>query len=150
MVSALALLTGACVSMPIAPVPRDLMVPGAPADVVRESARALALAEFELTTSDAAAGILQAKRTRGPRSVNWSALKCFFDSNSGAYGHLRSTIAITLSAVPRGDSSAVRIATVVTSSYPGMGLLAGEHEDHCVSNGTIEASVVQALAATRR
>lgn len=142
------LLLSSCVSMPVSQPPQDLMVPGAPADIVREAARALALAEFELTNSDAASGTLQAKRVRGPRGNN-AYLKCFFDPNgaNAAAGTLRSTIAVTVSAVARRDSSAVRIATVVTSSYPGMtGALArADNEEDCVSNGSIEQRLVSAL-----
>lgn len=148
-VTCLALL--GCYNVGPAPKPLDLVVGGTPADVIRTAARSLVSAEFEVTHSEVTAGILQARRVRGPHG-NDAIIKCAHDRASTMASNLRSTVALTVSATGRGDSSVVKIATVVTASYPGLsGILAvSDNETDCVSTGVAEAALVESLRSGSR
>ena len=142
-------LTG-CYSVGPAPVPRELMVSRPPAEVVRVAASSLAGLEFEIGHSDPSSGIIQARRVRGPHG-NDLYIKCAHDKASTLASNLRSTVAISLTATPRSDSSAVRIATVVTASYPSLAssLAIADNEKDCITTGEAESRLVQALAGIR-
>lgn len=139
-----------CYNVGPAPVPRELIVSRTPSEVVRAAASSLASLEFEIGHSDPSTGIIQARRVRGPHG-NDQYIKCAHDKASTLASNLRSTVAISLTATPRGDSSAVRIATVVTASYPSLAnsLAIADNEKDCITTGEAESRLAQALAGMR-
>jgi len=117
---------------------------------VQTAAHQLVGEGFEVTQSDAAAGVLTARLATDNRASP-PLLTCFFHKGSMLDESLRAVLTVSLSA--RADSggrgSAVTIATHVRSSYPRLtGVLAvPENEKDCVSNGVTERRIVGALTA---
>lgn len=148
--AAISVILAGCVQpAPVAPAPQSLRAAGAPRAVVQQAAAVLVSDGFEVTTSDAASGILTAKRVRATGG-NADYIVCRFAHNSILDTHHRSTMTLSITARPLGtDSSAVIIGGTVLSEYPDLtGMFAkAPNETDCASRGAEEQKIVGSLGA---
>ena len=144
-----ALLVAGCTQAKLeAPAPVSMKTSRSKAQVVQLASRELTAAGFEVAASDTAAGTLTAKRTRDRRG-NYDYITCDFAENSLAESNLVSTMTVTVSTTPGGNTSnSVRIGASVLAAYPsleGTPLPRSESHTDCVSTGVIEKQIATAL-----
>lgn len=140
----------ACSGIPVAPAPtpQQTMSPVAPVDVVRRGTQALLAAGFDVTVSDAAGGLVQAKRTR-PKVGNAPDVRCGFPAGSMLGQALISTLTVAITATTSGTGSAVTITGHVEAAYPSLKdfWAHATNATDCVSTGSVERALAAAIAA---
>jgi len=149
MVPAAAILA-ACVSPPAPPAPQEFHAALTPQRAVAASGHVLVADGFDIQTSDAAAGIITAKRQRSPHG-NDSLIVCKFKPGSIGSNAMTTTLSVSVSARPASDGSDVLISGRVHSSYgTTSGRMIGleDSDADCASNGSEERRIAAALAAT--
>jgi hypothetical protein len=139
-------LVAACTQMNVsAPAPTQLTAGRAPREVVQRAAAVLIGQSFDITLSDAGAGVLTAKRERPATDpTKFVGIVCSF-GNSGSVGAgiVRTTFTFSLSAQPHDSGSAIIIRGSVRAVLPSLSL--DETDGSCVSDGTIEKAVADAI-----
>lgn len=147
--SALAALT-ACPKPVAQPAPTALHSSQSVGAAVQVAALTLTSAEFEVVSFDRDAGVLTAKRVRGPRG-NAGFIACNWARNSISDAHARTALTISLTARPATGGAAgsdVRVTSHVTASFPdlqGTAMAVPDSEDACASNGQAEERLAAAL-----
>lgn len=140
------LLSG-CTPAPLqAPAPIEISSNKSPADVVRAASQVLAAQGFEISTADAAGGLLVARRVRSVGEQG-PAIHCRFASNSMAGERGESAFQVNVTARPATTGSALSIASTVVMDYsqlPGMYKRPNSSSD-CITTGTIEKSLIAAV-----
>lgn len=140
----LAIGLSACAGLqpPKPPEPKRFTMPMLPSTVVQSVARVLVADGFDITTSDANAGVIAAQRQRGPKQQP-EYLTCVGHPNSLATQGRTTTLRVNVSAVGNGSGSEITIRTSVRSEYRGDGLEANDRD--CVSSGKTEAAIAAAV-----
>ena len=148
----LALLTAAvalaaCVASakPTPPAPQLTKTTRPVSQVVEIAAQTLTADGFEITVSDATAGLLTAKREQRNRR---DGTVCSWARNSRTESSGNTRI-IVVSVTARADSvqTSVQVTSRVRVSVPSLSV---DSDDDCVSDRTIEAKVLDALIPVRR
>jgi hypothetical protein len=123
---------------PVAPAPLVVQTGRPATDVVRTVAALLTADGFEIINSDAAAGILTAKRT-AKRPAFAGAVICRWAN--GSISDNWGQIALTVSVTSRGDSAQVTSRAHVTFDGIPRVLDTGPSDTDCVSSGSTEAKI---------
>jgi hypothetical protein len=136
----------ACASpKPTAPAPQLTKTSRPVSDVVAIAAQTLTDLGFEVTVSDATAGLLTAKREqRGKRDGTVCSWARTSRTESSANTRI---IVVNLTARPDSNQTAVSVTSRVRVSVPSLSI---DSDDDCVSDGTIETKVLDALIPVRR
>lgn len=135
---------------PAQPGPKNASSRLAPPAAIATAARLLTGDGFEVTTADGVSGILTAKRTRA-QTGNASYITCRYAHGSAAETQMESTVTVSIVAKPASSGSDVSVTSRVHVEFPGLrgGPIALPPSDtDCASNGTLEGSVISALAAS--
>src|SRR5262245_39073958 len=148
----LALLTAgvalaACVATPkpTPPAPQLTRTNRPVSQVVEIAAQTLTADGFEVTVSDATAGLLTAKREQRNKR---EGTVCRWKPNSlnEASPNTR-IIVVSVTARPDSGQTAVQVTSRVRVSIPSLSV---DSDDDCVSDGTAETKVLDALIPRRR
>lgn len=129
--------------------PPEIHTSLAPAAVVQAVAPELAEAGFDVTTADAASGVLTAKRERGPKA-NADYLRCKWAKNSVMDRHATTTL--TVAVVARASTHGGSVVTTTSRavarfpSLHGTAMALTDDERRCRSNGKAEQAIAVALA----
>lgn len=133
---------------PTPPAPEALTSPLPPVEVVPRATALLAQRGFDITTSDARGGVVQAKRTR-QQADNQPDVTCSFPPGSYGERTLESTLTISVTATPKGSGSAVLITGRVEATVAALlGNGRAMASKSCASAGTIERALAETVAQT--
>jgi hypothetical protein len=145
---ALPFVAAACLGPPPqAPEPLNLQSPRPVRDVVQTATVTLVGAGFNVVQTDSVGRSIVASRIAGGNG-NEPFISCLLPRNSAGAANRESTIRIAFTASPSNDGSGITIESTVKTTYPGydgtpMALATDETE--CVSNGTMERRLADAL-----
>lgn len=148
-IAAVALMAAACVPpKPAPPAPVALTVALTPAAAVSRATRAATLLGYTPIVADGTGGTLVTVR-RYEREGHAVALVCAFGRGSVAERHLVAQHRVTVSAVPRGDSTALVVRGEVEASYPTLtGVMArAPNAVDCQSRGGVESAIADSVRA---
>ena len=111
------------------------------------AAVALVTAGFQVTQADSLGMELTASRS-SLANGNEEFVICQLPRNSGAAANRATTLRIAFSAKPADGGSDLVVASRVTTSYPGYDgtpMAMPTNESDCISNGTMERRLADAL-----
>jgi hypothetical protein len=145
------LIAAACVPpKPAQLAPKGVASAKAAAEAAQVAARALAADGFEITLSDASAGIVTAKRVKA-KDGNSAFVVCRFAHRSIAETNMETTITITVSAKPEATGSSVIVTNAVRATFPSLQAsiytATPPSDDDCASTGLAEEHVLRALGS---
>src|SRR5262245_3998161 len=130
---------------PATPEPQVTKTTRPVSEVVAIAAQTLTADGFEVTVNDATAGLLTAKRVQQGK---WEGTVCSWARNSRAESSSPTRIiVISLTARTESGQTAVQVTGRVRVSSPSLSL---DSDTDCVSDGTIEAKLLDALIPVRR
>ena len=136
----------ACLKAPPPPAPSQLTVAKPTSEVVQIASRELAAAGLEITNTDAAAGLVVARRARTP-SAHGGDVTCRYQKGSIADERAEATLVVTVNARPSNTGSDVQITSTVRTDRSNLPspFKAGPNDVDCVSSGSIEKRLADAL-----
>lgn len=144
----IAALSAGCLARPItAPAPLTFHVTRSPNDATRTAVLALVSDGFRVTQTDSVGTAIEATRT-ATHNGNQDFITCELPKGSAAAANRETTLHISFRAAPAGEGSEVTVSGRVVTTYPGYEHTAMQtppSETDCVSNGTMERRVENAL-----
>lgn len=135
------------VPAPTAPAPLAFHAARPAPEAVQVAAVALMSAGFRVTQRDSIGQVLTASRT-ATHNGNQDFVTCDLPNGSAAAANRETTITIDFAARPAKSGSDVNIKSSVRTSYPGYdgsAMQPAPNETDCVSKGTMEQQLQNAL-----
>jgi len=146
-IAALIALAGCLKPRATPPGPMNFHSARSPFDATKVAAVALANAGFAVAQSDSVSTELTGTRT-ATRNGNQDFVSCDLPSGSDAAANRQTALSVSFKATAAGSGSDVRITSRVITTYPGYegtSMQVPPNADNCVSNGTIEQQLANAL-----
>ena len=145
LLTATVVLVACAPAKPAAPAPQITRTTRPVSEVVTIAARTLTADGFEITVNDATAGVLTAKRVQQSK---WEGTVCSWARNSRAeLSASTRIIVVNVTARPDSGQTAVQVNSRVRVSIPTLSI---DSDNDCVSDGTIETKLLDALMPVRR
>jgi hypothetical protein len=134
---------------PAQPAPQNLTSPRSVTEVTQAASRSLVADGFEVTLSDAAGGIVTAKRTKA-RTGNSNFVTCRFAHGSIGETNMETTLTVTVTSTAAQPGARALISSNVRVAFPGLqGAMAMQPSDtDCASTGVAEKHVAAAVGAS--
>jgi len=142
-----AALVSACVPPPPAQLaPKTTRTNRPVQEIAQIASQTLAASGFEIVTSDAAGGVVTARRHRATTG-NSEFVSCRYKRNSIAESSMETTLTVTVAAKANAGNSDAIVSSSVRAEFPSLtgALKMAPSDTDCASTGSVEARILDAI-----